>query len=116
MRLQLLEQGMLHCCAEQALAVLHMLERRAGEDSFKRLLQRIVFASCHPSSAKGVYTTHTAKLRDIEEAVASVGYINSWSQGHTPYLRHYGNQLADTVFLPAGRACCLPAHLSVTCA
>jgi hypothetical protein len=38
---------------DQALAVLHMLERRAGEDTFKRLLQRIVFASCHPSSAKG---------------------------------------------------------------
>ena len=28
-----------------------MLERRAGEDNFKRILERAVFAACHPKAA-----------------------------------------------------------------
>ena len=33
-----------------------MLERRAGEDTFKRVLQRIVARSCHPAAAQGAHT------------------------------------------------------------
>jgi hypothetical protein len=39
-----------------------MLERRAGEDTFKRLLQRIVLASCYPPAA-GARFSYLPKCR-----------------------------------------------------
>ena len=37
----------------QAAAVIHMLERRAGEDNFKRLLQRLLAVSRNAASLPG---------------------------------------------------------------
>ncbi|CAL8462796.1 g2329 [Coccomyxa elongata] len=37
----------------KASAVIHMLEQRSGEDNFKRLLSRLVVASCQPATSKG---------------------------------------------------------------
>ena len=38
---------------EQAAAVIHMLERRAGEDNFKRLLQRLLAVSHNAAATPG---------------------------------------------------------------
>lgn len=40
-------------CLVQASAVIQMLEQRAGEDNFKRLLSRLVGVSCQPASPQG---------------------------------------------------------------
>lgn len=50
------------CVPAQASAVIHMLEQRAGEDNFKRLLSRLVVASCQAATSKGIFQL---KLRAI---------------------------------------------------
>ncbi len=42
------------CVPAKASAVIHMLEQRSGEDNFKRLLSRLVVASCQPATSKGI--------------------------------------------------------------
>jgi len=39
--------------SDQAAAVIHMLERRAGEDNFKRLLQRLLAVSHNSAATAG---------------------------------------------------------------
>lgn len=39
--------------------MIEMLERKAGEDTFKRLLQRLIAASCHPALNKGARAPRT---------------------------------------------------------
>ena len=47
------DQGHIMLPCAQATAVVHMLERHAGEDNFKRLLQKLILTSCSPAAAKG---------------------------------------------------------------
>lgn len=49
-------------CLVQASAVIQMLEQRAGEDNFKRLLSRLVGVSCQPASPQGAFLCYLHHL------------------------------------------------------
>ena len=72
----------------QAAAVIHMLDRRAGEDNFKRLLQRLLAVSL--AAAPSGEDTHALSLPSFMSACLRHSIPRAWlsSQTHSQDTEH----------------------------